>query len=116
MKKVIYVIIILLITGLVYAQYKLGEIAQVAWDHDGLNTTGYAIIVDGVRTDLQMTPVCSGTPRTCLVSAPSTINTVGSHTIVVEAYNTNGKTESEPLSITVFVLPSVPSNLKVIRK
>lgn len=114
MKKLIYALLVIIITGtLGIAQFLSGTVKEVAWDHDGLNVTGFAITVDGVRTDLGMTPVKVGTTYT--IPAPAQLNVTGSHTITVEAYNGNGNAVSLPLTITVYKLPNPVSNLRIIR-
>ena len=85
---------------------------RLAWDHDGINTDGYSLSIDGART--LITPVCTGTaPRICEIPFPAL--TPGTHAIVIGAFNEAGEAVSAPaLSLSVFVKPSDPTNVRII--
>lgn len=81
------------------------EAQTLAWDHpDPSTVTGYAVIVDGVRTDHGLRPAGSGGACGCSLPLPLA---VGSHTIAVAAYNTAGETRSPALTISI-TAPSPP--------
>ncbi len=79
----------------------------VAWDHDGVATDGYAVIVDGTRT--VVTAACSGTPRTCTAPLPA-LGAGPTHTVIVTAFNVWGETSSDPLTGSA---PGKPANVRV---
>lgn len=84
---------------------------KLAWDHDGLNTDGYALTVDGVRA--VVTPTCAvvNTVRTCEMPFPAL--TPGDHTLIVSAFNAAGEASADPLLVTVFVKPAKPGNVRL---
>lgn len=84
--------------------------AQLAWDHDGVDTTGYALVVDGVRTDLGA--VARQPDNT--YRAPFPTLTRGNHILVVEAYNLAGRAASAEFQVRVVGVPAVPSNLRLV--
>jgi hypothetical protein len=70
---------------------------QLAWDEDPASTvTGFAVIIDGVRTDYGLAPQSSD--GTCNCSVPLPFSS-GRHTIVVSAYNSDGEAASDPLTV-----------------
>jgi hypothetical protein len=83
---------------------------KIGFDHDGINTDGYALIVDGTRATV--TPTCAGTPRTCTIPFPAL--TPGTHTFVIAAFNAAGEATSTPVSWVVFVKPGDPTNVRII--
>ena len=69
----------------------------LAWDEDpGSTVTGFAVTIDGVRTDYGLAPQSSD--GTCNCSVPLPFSS-GRHTIVVIAYNATGEAASEPLTV-----------------
>lgn len=65
----------------------------LSFEHDGVNTTGYEVLVDAVVTPVTVT--CnSATPRVC--SGPLTMTTNVSHTVIVKALGTFGEASSDP--------------------
>lgn len=86
---------------------------KLGWDHDGINTDGYKLSIDGTVTVI--TPTCvAGTPRTCEIPFPAL--TPGNHTILVIAFNAAGEAASDPFLVTVFVQPAKATNLRIIIK
>lgn len=69
---------------------------SLAWDEANLsNVSGYAVTIDGARTDYGLTPVKSGA---CGCSVPISFSG-GNHTIVVAAYNSAGETPAPTLVV-----------------
>jgi hypothetical protein len=69
------------------------------WDHDGVGTDSYAIVVDGVvaTTMLNSAAICpAATPRVC--SSPLTMTTNVAHVVTVKALNAFGEATSDPFS------------------
>jgi hypothetical protein len=65
-----------------------------AWDEDPASTvTGFAVTVDGVRTDYGKTPLGAGGACGCVIPLPFAS---GKHTLVVIAYNSTGEKASAP--------------------
>jgi PKD repeat protein len=73
------------------------QVRSLAWDHvAGADPAGYAVYVDGVRTDYGRLPTQPDGSCGCFV--PATF--IGArHTIVVSAYNASGETRSEPFVV-----------------
>ncbi len=70
---------------------------SLAWDEDpSSSVTGFAITVDGVRTDLGLTPEPSGGSCSCSTLLPFSS---GRHSVVISAYNADGETPSAPLIV-----------------
>lgn len=73
--------------------------ATLMWDHPAPSTvTGYAVTVDGVRTDYGLSVAGSGGACSCSATIPLA---AGTHTIVVTAYSTAGQTASAPLTVNI---------------
>ena len=69
---------------------------SLAWDEANLsNVSGYAVTIDGARSDYGLTPVKSGA---CGCSVPISFSG-GKHTIVVAAYNASGETAAPALIV-----------------
>jgi regulation of enolase protein 1 (concanavalin A-like superfamily) len=69
---------------------------RIAWDGQVAPAiSGYAVTIDGVRTNYGTTPVINGA---CGCSIPAPFSG-GRHTIVVIAYNSSGETPSAPLTV-----------------
>lgn len=92
-----------------------GQSYTLQADHDGSNTSGYRIYLDGVK-------VGNDVPVSALVLANGAITFVnmiapaaGSHTIQIGAYNTTGESKSTALAFTTVVPPPAPpTNLRII--
>jgi PKD repeat protein len=77
----------------------------IAWDETGSPVTGYAITIDGIRTNYGLAPL--GDNGVCGCSAPVPFSG-GRHTIVVTAYNSFGETPSAPLVVAPIANPGGP--------
>lgn len=89
---------------------------RLAWDHDGIATTGYRLVIDGqAPTEVAATCAVEAATkvRTCAVPFPAL--TPGEHTIVVVAYNAQASASSEPFAVVVYVDPAKPVNIRIIR-
>jgi hypothetical protein len=84
----------------------------VLWDHDGVQTDSYSILVDGVvATTMLNTPaICpAATPRVC--SSPLDMTTNVAHVVLIRAENAFGYGQSDPFSAAP---PTVrPVNVKI---
>jgi len=70
---------------------------QLAWDESPTSSvTGFAVTVDGVRTDYGLAP--QQADGTCSCSIPLPFSS-GRHTVSVSAYNSSGETSSAPLIV-----------------
>jgi len=70
---------------------------KIAWDESsGTTVNGYALTIDGVRTDYKLSPL--STTGTCGCSLPLPFSG-GRHTLVVSAYNASGEVPSSPLTV-----------------
>src|SRR5438876_8294925 len=69
----------------------------LAWDEDpAAAITGFAVTVDGVRSDYGMTPLATGGTCGCSIPLPFTN---GRHIVVVSAYNADGEGLSPPFVV-----------------
>src|SRR3954471_11610688 len=91
------------VMGGVFVVCASGAVAQaqtgprLAWDGPvSPAVTGYAVTLDGVRTNYGLTPLA--TNGTCGCSIPLSVSG-GRHTVVVTAYNAIGETPSAPFTI-----------------
>jgi hypothetical protein len=78
-------------------------------DHDGVNTTGYRVLVDGaqVGADLPFSALAGGV----VTSATLTVPARGSHTIQLAAFNPDWSIASDPLSFAAKMkAPGKPIN------
>jgi hypothetical protein len=69
--------------------------ATLAWDADSSNIDGFALTIDGSRTDLGLG--AKDPSGACGCSTPLPV-TGGAHTIVVSAYNGSGETPSSAIT------------------
>jgi hypothetical protein len=69
---------------------------SLAWDHDTSYVTGFAVTIDGVRTDYGLTPQPPSGVCGCSVPPPFSS---GRHTVVVSAYSPSGETASTPMIV-----------------
>jgi hypothetical protein len=68
----------------------------IAWNHDGVDTSGYRLYVDGVETDLG--PLAPGSSGRYEISHSGFA--LGEHVVIVAAYNSSGVTMSMQLLVT----------------
>ncbi len=83
----------------------------LAFDHDGMNTDGYRLYVDGgAATALLITAVNGHWETTFPALTP------GPHTLIVRAFNTAGESpDSNVLAVRVVVtIPTAVSNLRIV--
>lgn len=82
---------------------------RILWDHDGINTDRYLLIVDGG------TPVDLGrpTPVGQTYSTPFPALTPGTHTLVICAENVAGRSCAAPVSVAVVVVPTTPTAVRI---
>lgn len=84
---------------------------QLAWNHDGVNLDGFALYVDGTRSDVGLpTRQPDGSYR-----IPFPALTPGNHTLEVAAYNLAGESTRITLTVTVVVVPAPPTGLRIVQ-
>lgn len=84
---------------------------QLCWDHDGVNTEGFLIAVDGVRI-ADVRPVRAAQSPSYCVPVPSM--TPGPHALTVTAYNLTGRApESDALSVLLISVPTRATGLLI---
>ena len=95
MRRSLFIAVLVLATlsTLVLARQQTQTFA-CSWDHDGVNITGYAIVIDGTRT--VVTPTCTGTGVARVCTAPITLTLGTTHTVTVAAFNDFGEAVSDP--------------------
>jgi hypothetical protein len=76
----------------------VGQVYTLQADHDGVDTTGYRVYLDGLKTgaDLSMNALTSGVVTVSSLIAPAR----GAHTIQLAAFNEDNEAKSDPLSFT----------------
>lgn len=86
---------------------------KLAFDHDGVNTDGYKLQVDGGEK-VAITPTCAvvGAVRTCEVPFPAL--TPGNHTLTIIAWNIAGEASSDPFVVTMVVVPGKATNIRIV--
>ena len=86
--------------------------SKLSWDHDGVNTDGYKLQIDGGEK-LAVTATCAITSgvRSCEIPFPAL--TPGNHTLIVIAWNIAGEAGSDPFAVTVVVVPAKPVNIRI---
>jgi regulation of enolase protein 1 (concanavalin A-like superfamily) len=78
----------------------------LAWDHSAPSTvTGFAVTLDGRRTDYGRQPVASN--GTCGCSLTLSL-AAGQHTVTISAYNSAGETASAPYSFSISSTTTTP--------
>lgn len=86
------------VTGVLWPSPVFAQ-ARLLWDEpDNSGVTGFAVTIDGTRTDYGMTPVGSGGFCGCAVPFPFTS---GSHTVIVSAYGPGGEASTAPIVLTL---------------
>ncbi len=101
-------ILLLAFAAPVAAQVTAGPGAQLAWDHDRVNTTRFEAVIDGNVNN----PRDIGLPATNLWPLPAL--TGGNHSVQLRACNAAGCSGwSTALQIQVIVVPGVPTNLRL---
>src|SRR4051812_21457727 len=79
---------------------------RLAWDEDPTAiVTGFAVSVDGVRTDYGLTPRQADGSCGCSITLPFTS---GNHVIVVSAYNFFGEAFSNAMTVAPIAAPGGP--------
>lgn len=106
MKRIILALAFLFIASLSYGQTT--KTYSLEFNHDGLNTDGYEVSVDGVRTIIA--PTCTGSGDTRLCTSPLTLVINTNHSVSVFAVGTFGEAGSIPF---VCAVPKTPANPKV---
>jgi hypothetical protein len=84
---------------------------SVEFTHDGLNTTGYRVFVDGVKvgSDLPLSALTAGKVTASVAGVPR-----GAHTVQVSAFNLDAEAKSAALPFTaVDPTPATPTNLTI---
>lgn len=100
MRRVLITFVLALVVGLAMAPLVVArqstQTYTCSWTHDGVNTTGYAIAIDGTRA--VVSPTCTGTGDTRSCSTPITMTTGAAHTVIVTAFNDFGEAAADPFS------------------
>ncbi len=79
---------------------------KIAWDESsGTTVNGYALTIDGVRTDYKLSPLSTTGTCGCSLALPFS---GGRHTLVVSAYNASGEVASSPLTVAPIAAPGGP--------
>ena len=84
---------------------------MLAWDHDGVNVTGFRLRLDGgVPSDLGA--VVRQADGHYEIRFPAL--TPGLHVVAISAYNIAGESGAATLSVQLVVIPATPSNLRIV--
>ena len=87
----------LVISVLFRCETASSQTVSFAWDEiSSTPVTGYAVTIDGVRTDQGLTPLNSSSACGCSIVLPFS---GGNHTLKVSAYNSSGEAWSSPLVV-----------------
>jgi hypothetical protein len=79
---------------------------KIAWDESsGTTVNGYALTIDGIRTDYKLSPLSTTGTCGCSLALPFS---GGRHTLVVSAYNAAGEVASSPLTVAPIAVPGGP--------
>jgi hypothetical protein len=90
-----------------------------AFDQGGLDLATvsaftYRLYVDGAVTGSPIAAICTGTASPFVCSTPVGAFTPGIHTVTLTAANAAGESvHSAPLTFTMVIVPSAPSNLRI---
>jgi hypothetical protein len=84
---------------------------RIAFDHDGLNTTGYKLKVDTGEPTIVATTPLAGSPGSLTIAFPAL--TPGVHELTVSAFNADGEAASDIFTVRVTVVPAKPLNLRL---
>ena len=120
MKKILFAIIILLVTTTVYAQPPATGTNKLGWDQAAPTLTEaqgytYKYYPDTATVGTTLTPVtCTGTTSPFVCDVPFPAFTPGAHTLTVTASNIAGESpKSLPLSFIFTVTPGIPVNVRI---
>jgi hypothetical protein len=93
----------------------VGQPLSVTFTHNGQNTTGYRVKVDGTTiADVAVSVLQAGS---ALIAVPAGLGTRGAHSLTATAYNQDGETPSIPLIVTaVLPAPDAPSQPSIVLK
>jgi hypothetical protein len=87
---------------------------KLGWDHDGINVTGFRVIIDNIPTELGLPPrnntITISNPSNYTVPLPAL--TAGSHILIVQAYNATGPAMRHPMNLDILeiiVTLSIPN-------
>lgn len=84
---------------------------RVVATHDGVNTSGYRVYVDGAQVGKDV-PVSALANGTITQDVPGQVR--GPHALVVGAFNADAESRSAPLAIVALVPPPrAPTNLQI---
>jgi len=108
-RKFILMLVMLLFAGVASAQTT--RVYTLQFNHDGVNTESYEVVVDGTRTAI--TPVCTGVADARVCTSPLPLTYGVEHSVNVVAVGLFGEA-SGPIPF-VCTPPKVPNNQKVTR-
>lgn len=96
-------------------QVIVGQPFAATFTHNGANTTGYRVKVDGtIIADVAVSVLQSGSAS---IAVPAGLGTRGAHRLTVSAYNPDAETPSLPLDvIAVLPAPDAPSQPSIVLK
>lgn len=84
---------------------------RIAADHDGVDTDGYRLYVDGAQVGSDI-PVSARVNGTLVVDVPGLAR--GSHTLALGAFNEGGEGRSQPFTFeAVRRAPTAPTGLRL---
>lgn len=91
----------------------VGQAFQVQADHDGVNTDGYRVIIDGVQVgaDMPLSALVAGVVTSLQIAAPAR----GTHTVGLQAFNVDGSALSNLVALTTKKAPpGKPNNPRIL--
>jgi hypothetical protein len=93
----------------------VGQPVSVTFTHNGANTTGYRVKVDGTTiADVAVSVLQAGSAA---IAVPAGLGTRGAHSLTVSAYNPDAETPSVPLNVVaVLPAPDAPSQPSIVLK
>ena len=83
---------------------------KLCWDHDGVSLDRFDLAVDGGAGTSVGKPVPVGT----MYCVPFPALTPGTHTLVVSACNIAGCAAAAPFPVSVVVVPTAPSAVRIV--
>lgn len=90
----------------------VGQVYSLLADHDGTDTIGYRVYLDGVKVgaDLSMNALAAGVVTVSSLVAPAR----GTHTLQMSAFNEDWDVKSDPLTFTSKKkAPGKPGNARI---